>query len=67
MFARKWLNEEVNGYNYVSSKENNENIIIGIELIYEDNNSVYKTLEVSNIGSTNVKKLDDYLASFNEA
>ena len=67
LFARKWLNEEVNGYNYVSLKENNENIIIGIELIYEDNNSVYKTLEVSNIGSTNVKKLDDYLASFNEA
>ena len=67
LFARKWLNEEVNGYNYVSLKENNENIIIGIELIYEDNNSVYKTLEVSNIGSTNVKKLDDYLASFSEA
>ena len=67
LFARKWLNEEVNGYNYVSLKENNENIIIGIELIYEDNSSVYKTLEVSNIGSTNVKKLDDYLASFSEA
>ena len=67
-FANKWYNFEASGCNVVTLAKNNDNIIIGMDLLYEGSaNSTYKTIEISNIGATTVQLLDDYIASMDEA
>ena len=67
-FANKWYNFEASGCNVVTLEKNNDNIIIGMDLLSEGStNSTYKTIDISNIGATTVQLLDDYIASMDEA
>ena len=65
-FASKWFDLSPVGFNYVSIKEANNEITIGMEMKFDDNETVYKSIQVTNIGNTSVTMLDEYLASLEE-
>ena len=65
-FASKWFDLSPSGFNYVSIKEANNEITIGMEMKFDDNETVYKSIQVTNIGNTSVTMLDEYLASLEE-
>lgn len=67
-FTNKWFNDMALSCDLITLKRVGSNIVIGLNVVDDDASGnamepTYKTLEVSNIGSTTVTVLDEYLAS----